>query len=336
MPVRVLTVDDSPFFLEVLAGIINSEPGLTVVGSARDGAEALEKIMALAPDVVTLDVEMPVMDGLVVLERMMSTRPTPTIMVSAHTRRASAATVRALRLGACDFVEKPDRALRESREALRAELVDKIKAIGSWHPAAPAVTQEAADAPYSGRRPRIVVIGASTGGTTVLARICEALPRIMRATVVVVQHLPGLYTHEFAKHLSETARCPVHLGRDGALVERGVFIAPGGFHLTVHGTSLRVSRGEPVNRCIPSIDVTMSSVARGFGPAACGVLLTGMGRDGVNGIAEIKAGGGATMAQDEATSAVFGMPRAAIAAGTVDFVLSDKAICRGLAEMVGE
>jgi two-component system chemotaxis response regulator CheB len=336
MPVRVLTVDDSPLFLEVLAGIIASAPGLSLAGSAHDGRQAVEKVVALSPDVVTLDVEMPGMDGLATLDRLMQVKPTRVIMVSSHTRSASAATIRALQLGACDFVAKPERALKESYQGLRDELVEKITAIGARPHHADRHRRTGRGRIPKGRKARVVVIGASTGGTTVLTGILNALPARVNATVIVVQHMPGLYTKEFARRLSETVACPISQARDGDLVEPGkVFLAPGGLHLSVYGNTFRTSAGEPVNGHRPSVDVTMSSVARRFSPDVCGVLLTGIGSDGARGMQDIKECGGFTIAQDEETSVVFGMPRAAIATGRVDIVLSDSAICSELAALLG-
>jgi two-component system chemotaxis response regulator CheB len=333
-PVRVLAVDDSPFFLDVLCGIVASEPGLLLAGRACDGRDAVEKVLELSPDVVTMDVEMPVLDGLSALDRIMRVRPTPVIMVSSHTRRASAATIQALQLGACDFVTKPDALYGAGIAGLRAELVEKLLAVGrSFATRPPAVS---ARGPVPDRKARVVVIGASTGGTTVLTRIVNGLPADMVATVVLVQHMPELYTLEFARRLSQSARCPVDEAKDGSLIEPGhVFVAPGGFHLSVYGNTFQVRKGELVNGYRPSVDVTMQSVSRRFCPGVCGVLLTGIGRDGARGIEEIKDAGGFTVAQDEATSTVFGMPKAAIATGKVDFVLSDSEISSAMATIVG-
>ena len=332
-PIRVLAVDDSPFFLDVLCRIVDSAPGLLLAGRAADGRDAVEKVLELSPDVVTMDVEMPVMDGLAALDRIMQVRPTPVIMVSSHTRSASSATIQALQLGACDFVTKPDAARGAGLEALRAELVEKLLAVGRSAAARPLPVSRRGALPD--RKARIVVIGASTGGTTVLTRIVNALPAGMGGTVVLVQHMPERYTLEFARRLSHSARCPVEEAKDGSLIEPGhVFVAPGGFHLSVYGNTFQVRRGEQVNGYRPSVDVTMHSVSRRFSPHVCGVLLTGIGRDGAHGIEEIKDGGGFTMAQDEATSTVFGMPKAAIATGKVDFVLSDSEISSAVATVV--
>ena len=333
MSIRVLTVDDSPFFLDVLSGILASEPGLALAGRACDGRDAVEKVLELSPDVVTMDVEMPVLDGLSALARIMKVRPTPVIMVSSHTRRASVATIQALQLGACDFVTKPDALRGGSIEGLRAELVEKLLAVGSARATRPPA--HAAPRLLPERRARIVVIGASTGGTTVLTRIVNALPKRMSATVILVQHMPALYTLEFARRLSQSSSCPVEEAKDGSLVAPGgVFVAPGGLHLSVYGNTFQVRKGEPVNGYRPSADVTMRSVSRRFCPDVCGVLLTGIGRDGARGIEDVKDSGGFTIAQDEATSTVFGMPKAAIATGKVDFVLSDAEISSAVAAIV--
>jgi two-component system, chemotaxis family, protein-glutamate methylesterase/glutaminase len=336
MPIRVLTVDDSPFFLELLSGIIGSDPDLVLAGTARDGREAMEKLLTLSPDVVTLDVEMPVMDGLSTLQRIMEIRPTPVIMVSSHTRTASTATVRALTLGACDFVTKPEHPLRDSYEPLRAAILETIRAVARPARMARALAAKpAGSAPLKVRPPRIVVVGASTGGVQALTRIFNMLPARLTATIVAVQHMPGIYATELTRSLAETVRCPVSQPRDGEVIEPSrLYVAQGGFHLAVYGNAFRVSRGEPVNGHRPSIDVAMSAAARSFGSSVCGVLLTGIGRDGAQGIADIADAGGHTMAQDEATCVVFGMPRAAVATGKVDQVLPIDEIGRELAAMV--
>jgi two-component system chemotaxis response regulator CheB len=346
MAIRVLTVDDSPFFLEVLAGIIASVPGLTLIGSARDGREAVQKVVELSPDAVTLDVEMPLMDGLEALARIMAVRPVPVVMVSAHTRRASSATIRALMLGACDFVAKPARSLREGLDAFGQELAEKLTAVGARRAAQlarpaglfarPAELSARPAGPFARlSKARVVVIGASTGGTSVITRLLDSLPGRMEATVIVVQHMPALWTSEFADRLRQTVRCPVAEAASGAVLEPGaVFVAPGGLHCTVYGTTFKMTREDPVQGHRPSIDVTMHSVARRFGPAACGILLTGIGSDGARGIEEIKDAGGMTAAQDEASCVVFGMPKAAIATGKVDRVLSDEELCRFLQRIV--
>jgi two-component system, chemotaxis family, protein-glutamate methylesterase/glutaminase len=323
MPVRVLIVDDSSLFLEVLSSICASDPSLAVVGSARDGREAVEKVLSLAPDVVTLDVEMPVMDGLATLERIMTVRPTPVIMVSSLTRRASAATIKALQMGAVDFVTKPELSLRESYDGLRSRIVEKILAVAPGVRAAARGDSPGRRPSPTGRTPRIIVLGASTGGASALTRLLSDLPAKMRSTIIAVQHMPAVFSAAFCESLAQSLACPVSQPDDGELIREGrVYLAPGGRHCTVYGNTFRVGSGAPVNGHRPSVDVTMESVARRFGPEVLGALLTGIGKDGARGIAEIKERGGATWAQDEASCVVFGMPRAAIATGRVDEVLS--------------
>jgi two-component system, chemotaxis family, protein-glutamate methylesterase/glutaminase len=337
VPVRLLTVDDSPFFLDVLAGIVAHETDIVVVGAARDGIEAVRQIIALSPDLITLDVEMPGLDGLATLERIMAVKPTPVIMISSHTRASSAATVRALQLGAADFITKPERALRESYEALRAQVLEKVRAVAARAPAAPAARAARAVLPLPTRPSRIIVLGSSTGGAAALTRILNRVPRRPSPTIVAVQHMPGVFTRELAASFSRTLACPVGVAGNEQIVEPGrIYVVPGGCHATVFGDTFRLTRGEPVNGHRPSVDVTMSSIARRYGPEACGVLLTGIGGDGARGIADIKDGGGFTMVQDEATSVVFGMPKAAIATGKVDAVLSLDDIADCVAVMCGK
>jgi two-component system chemotaxis response regulator CheB len=252
--------------------------------------------------------------------------------VSSHTRRSSQATIRALQLGACDFVAKPAGSIDEGYRGLRAELVEKLAAAGSRQRQAAASEPHRAARSLRGRKPRIIVVGSSTGGAAVLTGIVNALPRAMEATVVAVQHMPAGFTAEFARNLSRTARCAVREARDGELVAPStVFVAPGGLQCTVYGNCFRIRAAAAAGGSLPSIDVTMQSVARRFGPDVCGVLLSGMGRDGAHGISAIRDSGGCTVVQDESTSVVFGMPKAALATGKVDAVLTDEEIRREIA-----
>jgi two-component system, chemotaxis family, protein-glutamate methylesterase/glutaminase len=337
MPLRVLTVDDSPFFLEVLAGIVRAAPGLQLAGSARNGREAIAQAGVLRPDIVTLDVEMPEMDGLAALPGILAACTARVIMVSSHTRRASAATVRALALGAADFVTKPGIiAGAGALGQLGAELAEKITALGEARSGAGRGSQRGCAALSRGPRPRLIVMGSSTGGIAALTRIVKVLPSSPRSSIVAVQHLPGSYTQDLARTLSLECRCPVVIARDGQLVEPGtVYVARGGLHLTVYGTTFRVARGEPVNGFMPSIDVALESAARGFGPSTCAVILTGIGRDGAAGLGAVRDAGGLTLAQDEASSVVFGMPRAAIETGKVDCVLDLEGIAAAVADLAG-
>jgi two-component system chemotaxis response regulator CheB len=323
VPIRLLTVDDSPFFLDVLAGIVAHESDILIVGTARDGHEAVRQTLALSPDIITLDVEMPGLNGLAALQRIMAVKPTPVIMISSHTRECSAITVRALQAGAADFITKPDRALRESYAALRSQVLEKVRAVAVRVPSKPSARSPRAVLRIPKHSPRLIVIGASTGGAEALTRIFKRLPRRPTSTIVAVQHMPGIFTHELVESLSKTVACPVEIAANEHVVEPGrIYFALGGYHLAVFGNTFRVTRTEPVNGHRPSVDVAMSSIALRYGEEACGVLLTGIGQDGARGMADIKDRGGLTLAQDESTSVVFGMPKAAIATGKVDHVLS--------------
>jgi two-component system, chemotaxis family, protein-glutamate methylesterase/glutaminase len=337
MPIRLLAVDDSPFFLDLLGGIVSREPDIRLVGTAADGSEAVRQTLALSPDLITMDVEMPVMDGLAALERIMAVKPTPVIMVSAHTRESSVATIRALQRGAADFIAKPERALRESYGVLRAQLLEKVRAIAAAAGHRNAPEGRSASPSLPARSPRVIVLGSSTGGAPALTRICGSLPRRLKPSVVAVQHMPAIFIRELAASITAKTGVPVTIPENGELVEPGVFyLAVGGCHLAVYGDTFRITRGDAVNGHRPSVDVTMVSIARRYGAEVCGVLMTGIGNDGAMGIAAIKDAGGFTMAQDEATSVVFGMPRAAISTGKVDAVLSLEDICDCVGMMAGK
>jgi len=335
MAIRVLTVDDSPIVQRILAALIAEAPGLVHAGAAGNGREAVDLAVSLQPDVITLDVEMPVMDGLAALERIMEVRPTPVIMLSSQTRASSMTTIRALQRGALDFIAKPEGDLAANLKALRGELIEKITVLGRFRSRQDASgsrtrgkTRDAEQAlPAAPRTYPLIAIGSSTGGTAVLSSILESLCPPMGGTILAIQHMPALFTASFAQRLAETSRLTVREAMDGDRLLAGhVFVAPGGKHLSVRGNRIHLGDGDPVNGHRPSIDIAFESVARRFGPDACGILLTGLGRDGARGMAAIKEAGGHTVAQDERTSVVFGMPKAAILTGKVDLVLPDSLI----------
>lgn len=321
------------------------------VGSAWNGLEGVEMAVSTRPDVITLDVEMPVLDGLSALARIMEVRPTPVIMLSSHTKASSMTTIRALQSGALDFIAKPDGGLAANLRELREELIEKITVLGRYRPRReaaggrdrPPAVPEGAEAPPGqqqalpavARTYPVIAIGSSTGGTAVLTSILESLCQPMRGLILAVQHMPALFTASFARRLSETCRLKVREVMEGDRILAGhVYVAPGGKQLTVRGNRFHLSLGDPVNGHRPSIDVTFSSVAGRFGPDACGILLTGLGKDGARGMAAIKDSGGHTVAQDERTSVVFGMPKAAILTGKVDLVLPDSLIRLHVARLI--
>jgi len=327
---RVLVIDDSALMRQVLTRLLSSDPDLEVVGAAPDPYIARDKIRALAPDVLTLDVEMPRMDGLAFLEQLMRARPMPVVMVSSLTEAGAEVTLRALELGAVDFVAKPRIDVRERIHELGAELIEKVKAAAAARvaPVAPPPAPPASAPP----RPRpfrttdtVVAVGASTGGTEALRVLLAALPADAPG-VVVVQHMPERFTRAFAERLDRLCTVRVKEAEDGDRVLAGhVLVAPGNFHLRLGRDGAlvraRVEGGEPVNRHRPSVDVLFHSAAEVLGPNAIGVIMTGMGNDGAQGLLAMREAGARTIAQDPESCVVFGMPREAIALGAAERVV---------------
>jgi two-component system chemotaxis response regulator CheB len=326
---KVMVVDDSALMRQLLTDILRTDPQLDVVGSAGDPYAAWDKMKQAAPDVLTLDVEMPRMDGLTFLEKLMSHRPVPVVMVSSLTERNCDTTFRALELGAVDFVTKPKLDVSTGTVALADELVSKVKAAAQARvrPRRAKVTAATPVAAGGGFRHthKVLTIGASTGGCEALAAVLSALPADAPGIVAVI-HMPEGFTRSFAARLDKTCAIRVSEARDGDRVVPGhALIAPGNFHLEVVRsgayTSVRVRAGEPVNRHRPSVDVLFNSCARELGPNAVGAILTGMGDDGARGLVAMRRAGAPTVAQDEATCVVFGMPKEAIALGAAAQVL---------------
>ena len=336
MTIRVLVVDDSRLVSEILVDIINSHADMRVVGTAEDPYQARALIDELEPDVLTLDVEMPRMSGLQFLEKLMRARPMPVVMISAHTEEGSAVTLRALELGAVDFVPKP-RLNALIGEDYRGAVAEKVRAayaarvrrapVTPWPAPAGRARPRVSQAPQSDQCDSIIVVGASTGGPEALRGFLTRLPADAPA-VLVAQHMPEHFTRLFAQRLDGLCRMRVQEAVSDRPVHPGnVYIAPGGQHLRVRRVgearfALRLSSDEPVNMHRPSVDVLFDSAADAVGARAVGVILTGMGKDGAAGLLRMKRAGAYTLAQDEASSVVFGMPREAIALGAVDEVVA--------------
>ncbi len=334
-PARVLIVDDSALVRELLTGILSADPEIEVVGVAPDPLIAREKIKALTPDVLTLDVEMPHMNGIEFLERLMRLRPMPVVMISTLTTEGADTTLRALELGAIDYVAKPTRRLSESIGSLSDEIRTKVKTAakakvrgnGARRPAAaPAPQVDAAPAAQNRfTHLDVVGIGASTGGVEAIGEILAHVP-VDAPGIVIVQHLPGSFTGRFASRLDASLPLTVAEARDGALILPGtVHIGRGGqdFVVTADASGRPVCRlvdGTPGALHVPSIDRLFASLAR-FGKRTVGVLLTGMGRDGAIGLKAMRDAGALTIGQDAGTSVVYGMPRAAAEAGAVQVQL---------------
>ena len=345
--IRVLVVDDSIFMRKALTMILDEDPEVQVVDAARNGKEALEKVEALQPDVVTMDVEMPVMDGLTALKHIMAKFPRPVVMVSSLTREGAETTIQALQAGAVDFIPKIRNFIGPEGMALKKQLVEKVKA------AARARTQALRKRPSLGHKPpapgrmpavgnlapQVIAIGVSTGGPFALQKVIPQLPADFPCPVLIVQHMPPHFTRSLAERLNELSPLCVVEAKQGMLVEAGhVYIAPGGKHMTVSGRAaltLRISEEPAETLHRPSVDVMFTSVAQAVGRKVLAVVMTGMGKDGLEGARVIKRMGGKVWAQDEASSVVYGMPKAVKEANLADVVLSLEQIPLALAKAVG-
>jgi two-component system chemotaxis response regulator CheB len=327
---KVLIVDDSALMRQLLTQILASDPELEVVGTASDPYAAREKIKALNPDVLTLDIEMPRMDGLTFLEKLMRGHPMPVIMISSLTDKGADTTLRALSLGAIDYVSKPKVDVSNGTVEQADEIIAKVKAAARAR-VRRASASTAAPVPLTGKTyqlsatHKIVAIGASTGGTEALKELLSPLPADFPG-VVIVQHMPETFTRQFAARLDSLCKIRVKEAQDGDRILPGhALLAPGGHQMAVVRRGMEyavhVYRGERVNRHLPSVDVLFSSCARSMGKNALGVLLTGMGADGARGMLEMKQAGSFNIAQDESTCVVFGMPHEAILLNAVDRVL---------------
>jgi two-component system, chemotaxis family, protein-glutamate methylesterase/glutaminase len=329
---RVVVVDDSALVRSLLTEIINRQPDLECVGAAADPLVAREMIRNLNPDVITLDVEMPRMDGIDFLGKLMRLRPMPVVMVSTLTERGADVTLRALELGAIDFVAKPKIGVADGLSLLAHDITCKLRTAAQAQIRRPA--HGAALAPPSTEPPaalgrlsteKIIFVGASTGGTEATKDVLTNLPADCPA-LVITQHMPPGFTKSYAARLDSLCRISVAEARDGERILPGhAYIAPGGFHLSVERSGAnyiaKVSDGEPVNRHKPSVEVLFKSAARVVGPNALGIMLTGMGADGAKAMKEMRDAGSFNLVQDEASCVVFGMPREAIAAGAAHEVL---------------
>ena len=330
--IRVLVVDDSAFARSTIATRLGADPGIEVVGQARDGLEAVEMTKELKPSVVTMDVTMPRMDGLAALERIMLECPTPVVMLSALTGEGTQATIRALELGAIDFFLKPsvaspagaDESTRELIEKLRVAVKARMPRSGRVAPPGPARgPAEKRAKPRSVKLEKVVVIGSSTGGPNALGRLLPSLPGDLPAVVLMVQHMPKGFTRSLANRLNELSQIDVKEAQVGDLVGPGMaLLAPGDYHMTI-GMDGRIDLNQGPAECgvRPSVNATMEAVARVYRAASVGVVLTGMGSDGTRGASLIKKAGGAVIVQDEATCSVYGMPASVVEAGKADRVL---------------
>ena len=341
--IRVLVIDDSALIRSVMKELIDREEDMECVGAASDPLVARELIKSLNPDVLTLDVEMPKMDGIDFLERLMRLRPMPVVMVSTLTERGSDITFRALALGAVDFVSKPKLDIARGMDEYAGEITDKIRAAAQARvrktAAAPLIQEKfSADAilpSVAGRyssTEKLIIIGASTGGTEAIKEVLTRLPADVPG-ILVTQHMPENFTKSFAERLNSLCKISVKEAEHNERILPGhAYIAPGHSHLLLKRSGANymteLNQGPPVNRHRPSVDVLFRSAANVAGANALGIILTGMGKDGAQGLLEMKQTGSYTIAQDEASCVVFGMPREAIAVGGASEVLPLQNIAR--------
>ena len=347
--IQVLVVDDSAYMRKVISNLIQSDENIIVVDTARNGLDALDKIKQWKPDVVTLDVEMPKLNGLAALERIMKECPTAVVMLSSLTLEGSDTTIKALTMGAVDFVPKPSGAISIDIHKVKEELVTKIKVAAK---ASLKNLRTSSAAIFSGSIPvtpgiehrsmlplapkKLVVIGSSTGGPNALQQVIPRLPGNLPAAVLVVQHMPAGFTASLANRLNETSPLAVSEAKEGDILQTGkVYVAPGGHHMVLlSNTIIGLNQNPPVHSVRPAVDVTLQSAVNFYGSNMVGVILTGMGYDGSKGMAALKKLGGKTVVQDEATCVVYGMPRVVVEMGKADKVLPIQKIADEIISML--
>ena len=344
-PIKVLVVDDSAFMRKTLSGMLEGDPRVAVVGVARNGEEGVQKVAELHPDVVTMDVEMPGMDGIEALKRIMAINPVPVIMVSSLTEEGAKETLTALDLGAVDYIPKHLEGVVTNITALQQELIAKVMAaagaIGKLRRRAatsgsPPQAEKTAKKDFvaltsssvsATRGSKVVAIGCSTGGPQALQEVLPLFPENFPAGILIVQHMPKFFTKPFADRMSQQCRIEVREAKEGDVVTPGVaLVAPGGSHMRVVrrralDMDIVLSPNHENLPYVPSVDVLMRSIAEVYHARGIGVILTGMGQDGLEGMKAIKEAKGRTLAQDEATCVVYGMPKAVVDAGYAEKVM---------------
>lgn len=359
LALKVLVVDDSAFMRKVISEILNEQDDIEVIATARNGLDALQKLEKLPVDVVTLDLEMPVLDGLATIERIMETNPLPIVVLSSMTQRSSDITMTALSKGAIDFVAKPSGNISLDLHTVGNELVNKVHSVANVIPSKTSPKVEVAPKrPPKSKGPTIaatikppksaiardqisdviVAIGCSTGGPKALEEVFMQLPGDLPAGIVIVQHMPKNFTRSLADRLNSLARISVKEATEGDFVLNGhALVAPGGYHLTVNEhRQVELNLDPPVKYLRPAVDVTMDSLPEVFNKRIIGVILTGMGSDGAQGMATIKQNGGKTIVQDKETSTIFSMPKAVYDQGNADYVLPLHQIALHIEKLVYE
>jgi len=360
--VRVLVVDDSAFMRKVITDMLASDPQIEVLGTARNGLDALGKIKQLKPDIITLDVEMPQMDGLQLLEKLMTEYPLPVIMLSSLTQHGTEATIKALSLGAVDFIPKPSGSISLDIEKIKAEILSKVKMGAKISPAKvknnlllkgkplsvqtePAAIKQESSGPAKipvfsslpkGNVQKIVAIGTSTGGPRALQEVIPRLPADLPAAVLIVQHMPKGFTHSLAERLNQQSKIRVKEGAAGDRIENGLAIlAPGGYHMTLEkGGVIGLNQDPPVWGVRPAVDILFKSIAQNYSAQVVTVVLTGMGHDGAEGVAVLKEKGAKSIAEDKSSCVVYGMPKTVVDKGLADRILPLHQVADGIMQLL--
>lgn len=346
--IKVLVVDDSAFMRKIISNILAGSPDIEVMDTARNGQEAIEKVTRLRPDVVTMDVEMPILDGLQALGYIMSECPTRVIMLTGAESEHGDLTMTAFQYGAVDFIQKPSGNISLDMEKIRDDLIKKVLAAAhvEVHKLGfieeKVIKKKKVVSPVITGVKKIIVIGSSTGGPRALQHVIPLLPSNLMVPVLVVQHMPAGFTKSLAERLNSQSMLKVREAAEGDIIETGtVLIAPGDFHMIVKQQKIDgelrevigLTKGEKVQGVRPSVDVLLESVARVYKENSVGVILTGMGSDGSNGIKKLKLAGGKVIAEDESTCVVYGMPRSVIEQNLADYILPIQKIAQGITEI---
>lgn len=347
--IKVMIVDDSPFMRKILTDIFTQDKEIAIVGEAKNGKEALQKIPLYKPDVITLDVEMPIMDGITTLKHIVHEYKLPVVMISSLTVEGAESTLKALEIGAVDFISKPKNIFSLSGETIKYEIINKIKAASKSKINIEYTHEkilETVERPKKIARPSkkdyeyLIAIGTSTGGPRALQNVLPLIPGDINGTIVVVQHMPPNFTKSLADRLNNLSDIVVKEGEEGDILQRGYcYIAPGGYHMRVLNNeghcTIHLSQEPAIKGLRPAADLLMESVAKIDNFKKLGIVMTGMGSDGSNGIIKIKKANGYTMAQDEETSVVYGMPRSAIETKHIDKIVPLDNIAYEITNIVG-
>ncbi|MPW24757.1 chemotaxis-specific protein-glutamate methyltransferase CheB [Alkalibaculum sp. M08DMB] len=335
MPIRLLIVDDSAFMRKIITDIVAEFDGVEVIGIARNGLDALDIIPTVMPDIITLDVEMPRLNGIETLKRIKAKYDIPVIMLSSHT--GTDITIEALQVGAVDFIEKPTD-LRANLSELKTELEMKIKSVlkKKKTDSLPVQRFNIPDVKIT-KEIKAVVIGASTGGPKALVHLISKLPRKMNIPIFIVQHMPKGFTTSFANRLDSESNAKVVEAKDGMIIQNGtVYLAPGDFHMIIDRNTIRLSTNEKIHGVRPAVDHLFKTASEVYKSKLLAIIMTGMGKDGSEGMKVIKNNGGYNLAQNEASCVVYGMPGSAVAKGVVDEILSLEGLSTNLNRVIGD